>query len=94
MHGVHWTIYTRLWAANKSLVLLHRKTLQMPPDFFIHKFIEFPLYPLGHRCEPSGRAQSGVGVRSAKRPGQTGMVKAPPKWTPSATLVQRRAGWR
>lgn len=42
----------------------------MPPDSFIHKFIEFPLYPLGHRCKRSERVHCRVGVRSAKRPEQ------------------------
>lgn len=46
--------------------------LKMPPASFMHKFIEFLLCPLGHRCEPS--EHSGVEVRSAKKSGQKCMV--------------------
>ena len=65
--------------------------LKMPPDSFIQKFIEFLLCPLGHRCEPS--EHSGVGVRSAKKPGQKCMVNAPAKWMPSTGVAKRRVGW-
>lgn len=84
---------TRIWAASLCLVLLYHKIFfLMPPNFFIHKFIEFPLCPLGHRCKCSERVHCRVGVRSAKRPEQACVLNARAKQMPGVVEVQRGEG--
>lgn len=71
------------------MVLLHHTIIfKMSPDSFTHKFIEFPLCSLGHRCESSERRQYRVGVRSARRPGQAG-----DHYNKADTKSYRGAGW-
>lgn len=65
----------------------------MSPYSFIHKFIEFPVYHLGHRCESSETVQYGIGVKSAKRPGQALVANALATQIPGTVEMQRREGW-
>lgn len=56
----------------------------------MHKFMEFPVYRLGHRCESSERVQ--CGVKSAKRPGQALVANALAKQIPGTVELQRMEG--
>lgn len=58
----------------------------------MHKFMEFPVYRLGHRCESSERVQYGIGVKSAKRPGQALVANALAKQIPGTVELQRMEG--
>lgn len=62
----------------------------MSPYSFMHKFMEFPVYRLGHRCESSERVQ--CGVKSAKRPGQALVANALAKQIPGTVELQRMEG--